>query len=757
MGTTRACLIAVLCLLACPTAASAAPTCAEGPERVGDTILGTPCADTVLAPPGVDSVEGGAGDDVIAPAAIVAAVPFPGEQWLGVGSQTFDGGPGDDLVFGERGNDTLRGGEGSDRLYGGIGDDLLQGGPGNDQLAGGHGFDSIDGESGDDYVRGDGTIDRIFDTGGGIDTLSYSTGITPGFGGDMSAFPGFPPPAGERGVRLDLGAGGRNGNNGTASFGGGVDEVEGQSFERVIGTAFSDYILGSGDAETIYGGGGADAIVGNGGGDTLVGGADGDHLDGGSGAALLDGGPGEDHCVGGTTTSGCEPKGAGVVVRDTSRISVGFAVPAGTFPRSQLYLVGSSSADSVTASYAPGPPAKVTFEASAGSAGAFGTTPSAHSGCDPPAGSGPEQVVCPLGSPLESLVVAGMAGADELQATNLPSTVSVMVLGGAAGDDLLGGDRSEDVLVDGDASGADADGLVALGRDDALLHNAGSDTRLGGEGNDLFLSSSICDGDDLQGGPGRDNGSWARLQEAVHANLALGLAGRPGGGATPACGAEAVDDLAEIEDLEGASPDPPDPGDHLYGDAGPNQLLGWSGPDRYFAAEGDDTILANSGDTDLAIDCGPGTDKALIDIPQPSYADPPPVACELVEEAAENSFRFKTQLPPPPPPEATQPPPEPTAPEAEGDRDAPRTRIVRHPPASTIAARRLRRVVFGFAASEAGARFRCRLDGDQFLSCRTPRAYLVRPGRHTFRVFALDAAGNRDRSPAMFAFRVRRR
>lgn len=764
MGLRRACLpplLGLLLLAPLPAVATALPSCAEGPQTVGETIVGTPCDDTIHAGASASAVNGGPGDDTIIPAAITSATPFPGEQWLGVGSQTFEGGPGDDLVFGERGNDTLLGGEGDDRLYGGIGDDLLGGGPGQDQLAGGHGADSIDGDAGDDYVRGDGTIDRIYDTGGGTDTLSYSTGITPGFTADMFAFPGFPLPGGERGVRLDLGAGGQNGSNGTASFGGGVDEVEGQSFERVIGTAFSDYIVGTEDPEAIYGGGGADVIIGEGGSDTLVGGADGDHLDGGDGTGTLDGGPGEDHCEDGAATKDCEAKSSGVVVRNTSKISVGFAVAPGTFARSQLYLVGSTASDSVTATYPAGPPATVTFEA--GSTGAFDASPSAVAECDPPTGSGPEQVVCTLGSPLESIVMAGMGGADELHTTGFPSTVSVMVLGGGGGDDLLGGDATEDVLVDGDATDADEDVLTALGRDDALLHNAGSDTRLGGEGNDLFLSTSICDGDDLRGEAGRDNGSWARLGEAVHANLELGSAGRPGGGSAPQCGAEQVDTLQAIEDLEGASPSPPDPGDVLHGNSEPNQLLGWEGPDSYFAAGGDDTILANSGDTDAVIDCGDGNDKALIDIPSPSeeppYADPVPVSCELVEEAEVNSFRFKTQLPPPPPPEEETPTPAPAPPASKAQRDktAPRTRITSHPPKRRLIDKRRVLVAFRFNANETGATFRCRIDRQPFRPCHSPRIYRLGPGPHAFRVYAIDRAGNRDRSPARFEFRIRGR
>jgi hypothetical protein len=225
-------------------------------------------------------------------------------------------------------------------------------------------------------------------------------------------------------------------------------------------------------------------------------------------------------------------------------------------------------------------------------------------------------------------------------------------------------------------------------------------------------------------------------------------------GPEPECGVEQNDTLQTIEDLEGTSPEPAEPGDVLYGDSGPNQLLGWSGPDSYFAADGDDLILANSGDTDTMIDCGDGSsDRALIDIPNPSaeppYADPTPISCELVQEAAVNSFRFKTQLPPP------EEPPAPTQP-AISDTTPPRTRIKHRPPKRALTKRKRRRVVFVFAANERGARFRCRVDRRRYASCRSPRTYQLGPGKHVFRVFAIDRAGNRDRTPARFGFRLKR-
>jgi len=700
-------IVSALALLALPglAAADTTPSCAEGPTTVGDTTYGTPCADLIVAPPGVEDVKAGGGNDTIVPAPITASTSCPDGCHLGVGSQTFEGGEGNDVVFGERGNDTLRGGPGNDQLFGGIGDDLLEGGPGDDRLLGGFGGDSIDGQEGNDYVRGDATIDRIFDTGGGTDALSYSTGVAPGFEGTVNV-PGFPAPGGERGLRLDMRAGERNANNGLAPLGGGVDEVEAQSFETVIGTPFSDYLIGTGAAQSIYGGGGADVLQGEGGGDTLVGGADGDNVDGG-----------------------------GVDTRDTGKVSVGFMTPSGATEYAQLYLVGSNGNDSVTASYSPG---TASFHLSAG---AFDSE--SAEGCSVTA----TDATCAFDRPLDSVLLAGMGGNDMIGASSFPATVSVVAIGGDGDDSIAGGEESEDILVDGPGGGGDV--LNALGGDDALTHNGGADELAGGNGNDLFLSSSICDGERIAGGGGRDNASWAQSDEGAQANLATGAAGRPGVGEAPNCGGEPLDSLAEIEDLEGSSSQTS--GDVFYGDAGPNQLLGRPGPDAYFAGAGEDSILANSGDADLTINCGPDNDEATIDRPQ--YGDPAPVECESVFEADPNNFRTRTLLPPPPLPE---PPPVKVV-KPRPDRQPPQTRLAFHPRANLSTPKKWRRVAFHFASSERGSSFRCKLDRKPYRPCASPRAYRVKAGRHTFRVFAIDAAGNRDLTPSLFKFRLRLR
>jgi hypothetical protein len=609
------------------------PTCAEGPSQVGETIVGTPCADRIVVPAGVARVEGGAGNDVLIAPRPAADGSCPEGCHLGVGSQTFEGGPGNDVVYGERGNDILRGGEGNDRLYGGIGDDLLQGGPGNDFLSGGFGADAIDGEAGNDFVRGDPTQDEIVDSGpaSDVDTLSYATGATPGFPNNaaypnFSAHPGFPGVGGERGVYLNLSTG--VADNGVAPDGGGVDKVEGADFERVIGTPFSDYIVGDKPGLEIWGGGGADVLIGEGPGERLDGGADGDD------------------CVDGATSVSCESEEANgpVVPRDAAKTEVGLIAPPAEVGEAEVYVAGGSGAEGLTATYAPGPPVTVTFSLTGG---VFDQSAAASAGCDIETAT---EAHCTPPGALDSVLIAGLGGADELQVSGFPASVSVFELGGDGGDTLTGGDATEDVLVDGPGD----DTLSALGGDDALLNNEGVDQLLAGAGNDLFLSNSICDGDVLNGGEGRDNASWAKFKEGIEANIGAGDAGRPGPAGAPECGGGSLDALQGIEDLEGSSS-----ADTLVGGPESNQLLGHAGPDTYFAEGGDDTILANSADFDPTIDCGEGNDLAVIDLPQ--YGDIAAPDCESVREAAPNDFRTQVELPPevapkPPTPEQTPPP-----------------------------------------------------------------------------------------------------
>jgi Ca2+-binding RTX toxin-like protein len=683
-GAPFAFLVALLTLLGIVVESHAAVgpgACAAGPTSRHHVTKGTACADVIVTRRSVRKVYGGGGNDTIyAPASvnvvyggggrdtiyvspygvtakggkgddvIVAQLPpvigdartasrstattstdCPTGCYLGAGGQTFNGGNGTDIVYGQRNNDTLNGGGGNDLLYGGVGDDNVYGGTGNDLLSGGWGADDVDGQAGNDLVRGDGTIDTIEDTGGGNDTISYATGVTPGFPDDpsypsFSSVRNFPTYDGERGLYLNLSS--SVSDNSVARYGGSVDTIRGADFENVIGTAFSDYIVGNNSNNAIWGGGGGDVILGGGANDSLLGGADGDHLDGGSGYNGLYGNAGADYCRSYYTTNTCEPtvNTGGVVLRDPTRISVGvMASELGAY--GQLYLTGSNAADSVSATYKAGPPVSVTFTVASGSAGLFDQSAAAAGGCQIPS---PTQAVCSLGSGkrLESIVVAGMGGDDTLAANGFPTWATVVGAGGEGNDSVSGGNLSEDILVDGpDATGAGNDVLNGFGGDDALLNNGGADQLFAGDGNDLFLSTAICNGDLLNGGADSDNASWAKFKDTgIEARLAEGVAGRPGTGAAPDCGAGPFDGLQQIEALEGSSQ-----GDALYGDAGPNSLLGRAGGDVYYAREGDDKITANAADLDPIIDCGTGADTAVVDYS--SYGDRPNANCETVSQA----------------------------------------------------------------------------------------------------------------------------
>ena len=65
------------------------------------------------------------------------------------------------------------------------------------------------------------------------------------------------------------------------------------------------------------------------------------------------------------------------------------------------------------------------------------------------------------------------------------------------------------------------------------------------------------------------------------------------------------------------------------------------------------------------------------------------------------------------------------------------------------------RVTLRFSSDEAGSTFMCKLDKRKFRPCESPKAYRkLRRGRHKVRVVAIDAAGNRDATPARRSFRI---
>ncbi len=62
---------------------------------------------------------------------------------------------------------------------------------------------------------------------------------------------------------------------------------------------------------------------------------------------------------------------------------------------------------------------------------------------------------------------------------------------------------------------------------------------------------------------------------------------------------------------------------------------------------------------------------------------------------------------------------------------------------------------FRFRSSEPGSTFACKLDKGKAKKCKSPKTYKgLKPGKHKFKVWATDAAGNKDPTPAKRTFRV---
>jgi hypothetical protein len=87
------------------------------------------------------------------------------------------------------------------------------------------------------------------------------------------------------------------------------------------------------------------------------------------------------------------------------------------------------------------------------------------------------------------------------------------------------------------------------------------------------------------------------------------------------------------------------------------------------------------------------------------------------------------------------------------DTDPPETEITKKPKNKTGR----RKAKFKFEADEAGATFECKLDKKAFKPCETPfKTKKLKPRKHKFRVRAVDAAGNRDETPAKDGWKIRK-
>jgi Ca2+-binding RTX toxin-like protein len=603
--------IAAAALLLVPMTSSALAMKCDG-KKV--TIMGTAGNDHLIGKKASDVIYGGGGDDVITGGAngndticggagddtIHGGSGYDSLHGEGgndkldgeTGSDMLDGGAGDDTLSGEKGGDSLHGGSGDDHLTGFKGPDKLDGGSGNDWIDGQQGSDEIEGSGGDDQLLGDKGNDSIFG-GPGADQIEGGPGDDPHLdgGGDSDEVI-----AGAGIDNADGGAGGNDivrGDNGTDTLSGGAGGNDIVSYSSASRGGI-DVNLGAGSAkgdghdnltgfEDVVGSPQPDTIIGNGDENRLDGGVGDDTLESGGGSGEAFGGPGSDECVGFTIDHSCGPEAG--------------PPPGGAYvilnqglDGSSLVIQGSPEADDIHLSLGAG---GWTVTDTAGIA--------AGDGC---LNSGPNTVVCG-GAPSLSLIVAtGGTGSDEIVIEgSVPAGAHVRVNGNAGGDTLVGG-NGDDVLEAGENyNGPDNgnDTLVGNAGSDVLYADPGADNLSGGPGNDLLVNSvATCQGHTFDGGPGEDTVSYARSDAKLQ--IAIG-----GTGSTPGCGTpDQV--LGDNESLEGS-----DGPDTLIGDNGDNSMLGHLGADTFIGKGGSDFIDALDGHHDKAIDCGGGGDELLRD------------------------------------------------------------------------------------------------------------------------------------------------
>ena len=87
------------------------------------------------------------------------------------------------------------------------------------------------------------------------------------------------------------------------------------------------------------------------------------------------------------------------------------------------------------------------------------------------------------------------------------------------------------------------------------------------------------------------------------------------------------------------------------------------------------------------------------------------------------------------------------------DTTPPDTKITKGPPKKTHKTT----AKFKFTSSEAGSTFECKLDKSKFKKCSSPKTYKkLKPGKHVFKVRAIDKAHNVDPTPAKRKFTILR-
>ncbi|EAQ25568.1 probable extracellular nuclease [Roseovarius sp. 217] len=556
-------------------------------------------------------------DDQRAMGGVSVMLADTGETATGTeGDDSIDGGAGDDVIIGLGGMDTLTGNDGSDDIDGGLGDDVIMAGSDTNIVnasdagasgalsraeydngyAGGAGDDLIIGGAGDDIITGDDESR--------VSTVTGET-FNPDADGSDTIFGGAGNDEIHTGSWADSDDGFDNSQTGTAS-----DEAHGGDGDDILRGAGGDDIL-NGDAgnDNVGGGGGADSMTGGAGDDVLFGNAGADVIDGGTGNDTLQAGAGDDDDAFNAASfgaSGALPLseydngyaggagddliegGAGddiITGDDDSRVST---ATGGLFDAdadgSDTIFGGAGNDEIHTGSWSDGDDGLSNI-----STGLMGDMAFGGDGDDILRGAGGNDFL------------AGEAGDDDIGGGG-----GVDSIVGGAGNDVLAGNGGDDIISSGDgddvAMGGDGDDMIGggLGNDmvsggagnDVIGAGPGDDTVDGGDGDDIANGGA---GDDvLIGGAGDD-----RLGGSDGADALSGGDGDDlmGGGA----GMDVMSGGTGNDQMGGGLGD-----DLVNGEDGDDFVAGGNGRDTLSGGLGDDTL--NGGDGDDEMHGGEGLD-----------------------------------------------------------------------------------------------------------------------------------------------------
>jgi Ca2+-binding RTX toxin-like protein len=573
------------------------------------------------------NIYGTNGDDVI-------DVGYGGQYVVGAGA---------DSILGLDGNDTISGGGGDDTIEGNDGDDALFGDTGNDWLDGGAGIDVMTGGDGNDSYVVDTPLDTVIELpGGSIDTVYAASDytlaaevenlvLTQAGAGTGNEFDNQI--TGSDGADVIDGAAGADqmaGGLGNDSYavdneGDVISELPGGGYDTVYASV--DYTLAA-EVEALVLQGAARHGTGNAKNNALFGTVGNDTLDGASGADSMTGGLGDDtYIVDNAGDSIVEAAAGGT---DSVIASVDFTL-GGQVENLTLTGLARKATGNALDNVLTGTIGDDVLDGKAGADTMVGASGNDTYYVDNVldtivelSGGGTDTVVASFDytlSPgeIENLVLAGSAhiGTGNASGNTLTGGNGNDTLdGGGGGDTLIGGGGDDryiirsvlDVVTEASGGGIDTevatfsvaladnvenleisgDGSVGTGNalDNVLTGGTGSQTLIGGAGNDTYYIDNIGDVvvEELDGGI-----------DTVVSNV--DLAGIP----------------ANVENirLTGAAHSAVgnDGSNRLSGGSGDDELDGAGGDDLELGGDGDDTLISRAGHDTLSGGAGDDTYK----------------------------------------------------------------------------------------------------------------------------------------------------